>query len=111
MAETRALDVILVVAVLVKWWLSWFRPARHLCYFCYFFDPPFDFPSHREIAAHGRAAGHRAAYAACFATFATFSIRPLIFLGNHPISVCYFSTGDENFPPSKRSDGNWRAST
>src|SRR5262249_8201083 len=26
-----------------------------------------------------------------FATFATFSIRPLIFLGNHPISVCYFS--------------------
>ena len=28
---------------------------------------------------------YRAAYALAFATF------PLIFLGNHPISVCYFS--------------------
>jgi hypothetical protein len=26
-----------------------------------------------------------------FATFATFSVRPLIFLHNHPIYVCYFS--------------------
>src|SRR5215471_6992618 len=53
----------------------------------------------RMNLAHGRAAGtprYRAAYALAFATFATFSIRPLIFLGNHPISVCYFSKHRRN---------------
>src|SRR5215467_1665793 len=48
----------------------------------------------RMNLAHGRAAGtprYRAAYALAFATFAAFSISPLLFLGNHPISVFYFS--------------------
>src|SRR5215471_7681000 len=44
----------------------------------------------RMNLAHGRAAGtprYRAAYALAFATF---SIRPLMILGNHPISVFDF---------------------